>query len=122
VRAGLLAVIPIRGWIDRWLLALATIRLASTMKPSPADETSPDARAHEMLEPAPEHVAVAEPQPEKTLLRANIFWSQRWHAAAVGLSAQIGESAFSRIRYRVTAKSTRRMAMTNQISSRDIRS
>src|SRR6516162_11115278 len=47
--------------------------------------------------------------------------AQRWHAGAEGSSAQIREGCLSCIRYRVTAKSTRRMAMTIQILMRNIR-
>src|SRR5262249_48650780 len=47
--------------------------------------------------------------------------AQRWHAGAEGLSTQIGEGCLSCARYRVTAKSTRRIAITVQILMRDIR-
>src|SRR5262249_28558275 len=46
---------------------------------------------------------------------------QRWHAGAEGSLAQISGVCLSCIRYRVTAKSTRRIAMTIQILMRDIR-
>src|SRR5262249_47052906 len=46
--------------------------------------------------------------------------AQRWHAGAEGSLAQISGVCLSCIRYRVTAKSTRRMAMTIQILMRDI--
>ena len=38
---------------------------------------------------------------------------QRWHAGAEGSSAQIREGCLSCVRYRVTAKSTRRIAMND---------
>src|SRR5262249_10816651 len=47
--------------------------------------------------------------------------AQRWHAGAEGSSAQIREVSLSCIRYRVTAKSTRRIAITVQRLMRDIR-
>jgi hypothetical protein len=46
--------------------------------------------------------------------------AQRWHAGAEGSLAQISGVCLSCIRYRVTAKSTRRIAMTIQILMRDI--
>jgi hypothetical protein len=46
--------------------------------------------------------------------------AQRWHAGAEGSLAQISGVSLSCIRYRVTAKSTRRIAMTIQILMRDI--
>src|SRR5215471_12713411 len=46
--------------------------------------------------------------------------AQRWHAGAEGSLAQIGGVCLSCIRYRVTAKTTRRIAMTIQILMRDI--
>src|SRR5262249_38951901 len=46
--------------------------------------------------------------------------AQRWHAGAEGSSAQIREGCLSCVRYRVTAKSTRRIAMTTQILVRNI--
>src|SRR5262245_22808298 len=46
---------------------------------------------------------------------------QRWHAGAEGSSAQIREGCLSCVRYRVTAKSTRRIAMTTQILVRNIK-
>src|SRR6516165_1057272 len=47
--------------------------------------------------------------------------AQRWHAGAEGSSAQIREGCLSCVRYRVTAKSTRRIAMTTQILVRNIK-
>src|SRR5262245_8286950 len=47
--------------------------------------------------------------------------AQRWHAGAEGSSAQIREGSLSCIRYRVTAKSMRKITMTIQILMRDIR-
>src|SRR5262245_31036487 len=46
--------------------------------------------------------------------------AQRWHAGAEGSTPQMGEASLSCIRYRVTAKSTRRIAITVQILMRDI--
>src|SRR5262249_35360346 len=46
--------------------------------------------------------------------------AQRWHAGAEGSLAQISEVSLSCVRYRVTAKSTRRIATTIQILMRDI--
>jgi hypothetical protein len=47
--------------------------------------------------------------------------AQRWHAGAGGSTPQMGEASLSCIRYRVTAKSTRRIAITVQILMRDIK-
>src|SRR5262245_3021720 len=46
--------------------------------------------------------------------------SRAWHAGAEGSTPQMGEASLSCIRYRVTAKSTRRIAITVQILMRDI--
>jgi len=46
--------------------------------------------------------------------------AQRWHVGAEGSSAQIREGCLSCVRYRITAKSTRRIAMTTQILMRNI--